>query len=127
MLDLEIIKEKPEELTFEFAGEKVTGTCYPFKVTPTYLAELRKLSGRAAPAAEQAAEGEGQQAETPVKSSDAQMIHEIVGGWDVVAGGKPFPPTIGNLLGAPISFLAATALAILELVGKLSTTSESKS
>jgi hypothetical protein len=123
MLDIAIIKEKPEELHFEFAGEVVKGKVYPYKVTPDYLSGLQKLSKKADPPPE----GEEAPPEKRVQNSDAQMISELIPEWDVVAGGEPFPPSMENLLGAPISFLAATALAILELVGKLSTTSGSKS
>lgn len=125
MLDLKVIQDRPEELDFNFAGEKVKGKAFPFKVTPTYLDNLRRLARRA-PQAESKGEGEQPQ-EEKVQNADAQMISEIIPEWDVLFAGQPFPPTFENLIGAPISFLGAAASAILDLVGKDWTTSESKS
>lgn len=120
-LDIKLIEEKREDLEFEFAGEPVKGKCFPFRVTPRYLASLRKLAAKAEPAAA----GNAQQEEdSAVSKGDARMVAELIPEWDVVAGDQPWPPTPENIGNTPSALLGRAALAILELVGKLSVPSE---
>ncbi len=124
-LDIKVIEEKAEDLEFEFQGEPVKGTCYPFKVTPAYMRSLRKLAAKAEPSGE--SKPEGDEAEEVVSSGDARMVSELIPDWDVLAGGQPWPTTPVNIANTPSALLGAAALAILDLVGKLSQPSESKS
>lgn len=123
-VDVQVIKDKREELKFEFQGDTVKGQCYPFRVTPAYLASLRKL---AAKADAQPADGAKADGEEYVSKGDARMVAELIPEWDVIAGGKPWPPTAENIGNTPSALLGAAAYAILDLVGNLSAPSESKS
>ena len=113
-MDIKTANEQREPFEFTCAGEPVKGEFFPYRVTPTYLANLRQLATKAADSSEQP------------ENSDARMISDLVENWDVTNGGEPFPPTPENLREAPLVLLSRAAMGILSHVGKLSIQPESK-
>lgn len=114
-LNLATLRDKIAHLSFEFEGETVSIQYRPHKLTPEYMASIRRIS--------QSDDGEGEQ---DGANYDAQVVSDVLVSWDVMAGDEPFPPTYENLLLVPQALVSRVAVEILSDVGKLAMPKPSK-
>lgn len=109
-MDIAALAQKRAPLVFDLDGETIHAEFYPHKMTPEYRARMLRVSD----------DGDTQD------DSDAQMLADVLVGWDVEEKGNPFPPTIENLKRAPQTLITRTALEILGVLGKLAAPTKPK-
>lgn len=89
------------EVPFQFVFDEYTlnGVFFKYKISPQYLATLRKM------------EDEG----TPPDQVGYRILADSIKSWDMNKGGEHFPPTPENLSELPVVYLIALGKHIGEL------------
>lgn len=90
-MDLNGLVNRLEPFTFEYDGYTLNGRFYKYKVSPQYLATLKKM------------EDEG----TEPDEIGWKIISDSIESWDMDVEGQPFPPTVDNLKQVPVVYLIA--------------------
>ncbi len=106
-LELSTLATTRHTRTFEYAGELIVIDVLPHKITPAYRAKLATLARKAI----------GEESDEQ-KHQDAQMVSDLLAGWDVLWDGKPYPPTYKNLMRAPCTLIALVAAEIMLTVAE---------
>lgn len=106
-LNLATLAEKTVVLSIPFGDETIKAEYRPYKMTPKFRALLIQLD-----------KGIGEDQKTAV----AEMLSQMLAGWDVVNNNEPYPPTYDNLVEVPIELLSAAADAVWADLGKRMTT-----
>lgn len=104
-VNLATLAEKTSKLQVKFADEVINAEYRPYKMTPKFRALLIGLEA-------DGGIGEGN------KVAVAEMLAQMVAGWDVESNGEPYPPTYDNLVDVPVEILGAVADAIWSDLGK---------
>jgi len=97
MPDRAALLKKTRTTTVEYDGERITITYAPAKITPRWEQAFNE-----------ALKGEWKSRAVVETLADALVE------WDVTDGGKPFPPTVDNLVQLPMDLLSAVFVAIME-------------
>ena len=91
-MNLTELVNRLDDFEFEYDGYQLKGRYYKYKISPQYLATLKKM------------EEEG----TEPDEIGWKIISDSIESWDMDLGdGKPFPPTVENLKQVPVVYLIA--------------------